>query len=72
MWHKQGILAVKREAYRYPDDEYIREHLTALNVYFNNYVGEKRVHRKNKFWLAMEAEADLIVARLSLLEVECL
>ena len=70
MWNKNQIRELKEAAYHSPDEDEIREHLTALNVHLNNFERQPLVHKKKEIWKEVEREADYIKARLASLNVE--
>lgn len=70
MWSKKQIHALKTEAYPFLENDYILEHFRALNFLFDRYVMEKNIRKEERLWWAVEAEADLVMAKLTLLDVE--
>lgn len=69
MWTKQQIQELKRTAYTFYNDDYIGEHLAALNIHLNNADGQPLFHEKNNEWRAVEGEASLIAARVASLSI---
>jgi hypothetical protein len=64
MWNKQQIQALKEKAHYFISDDYIREHLTALNFHLSIYEGHTLVYKKQEKWVEVEAEANHIRARI--------
>ena len=64
MWNKDQIRALKQTAYSFISDDYVREHLSALNIRLSSYDRQPLVTDKNRLWREAEHEADLIREKL--------
>ena len=60
MWNKQQIRNLNQKANAYCGDDYVRDHLDALNFHLNNYEMLTLPQKRIEQWKEVECEADHI------------